>query len=49
VLPAGAAAKSVRLDGHRVGFRQVRTTRGVEVLVETGRGGRHTLEVRLRS
>jgi hypothetical protein len=44
-LPRDASVRSVRLDGERVGWRQRRTNRGLEVTVGT-RPGTHTLEVR---
>jgi hypothetical protein len=48
VLPAGAAVLSVSLDGHRVAYQRVTTSRGTEVHVSAGTGGgRHTLTVRL--
>jgi hypothetical protein len=47
VLPRGARVDRVWLDGRRVHFDVVRTARGREVVVETGRGS-HNLAVRLR-
>ena len=45
VLPTGAHVASVRLDGHRHGYRVVSTARGREVLVSGGHGrGRTTCE-----
>ncbi len=40
VLPAGAHAGQVRLNGHRVHYRMVSTDRGNEVLVAAGSGAR---------
>ncbi len=48
VLPSGATAAEVRLDGHRVAYRSVTTARGTEVHVDAGSSGRHALEVTLR-
>ncbi|MCU7728484.1 hypothetical protein ODJ79_32640 [Actinoplanes sp. KI2] len=48
VLPAGKTVSAVRLDGRPVPSRLATTTRGVEVLVGAGSGGRHTLQVDLR-
>jgi hypothetical protein len=45
-LPADAKVTRVRLDGHRVDFEIVDTTRGQEVRVSTETGGSHTLEVK---
>jgi hypothetical protein len=47
VLPAGATVSAVRLDGHAVGYRLVRTARGTEVVVDSG-PGHHSLAVDLR-
>jgi len=44
-LPAGAEVGRVRLDGHRVDFDVVDTTRGREVHVTTTSSCHHTLEV----
>src|SRR5215217_908674 len=44
-LPRGAAVRSVRLDGDKVGYTARRTNRGLEIAVAT-RPGDHTLEVR---
>jgi hypothetical protein len=46
VLPRGAAVRSVRLDGERVGWDTRRTARGRELVTETT-SGRHVLVVRL--
>jgi hypothetical protein len=48
VLPRGAGVATVRLDGRAVAYRLVSTTRGTQVLVDAGAGGRHTLRVTLR-
>jgi hypothetical protein len=49
VLPAaGAGVAAVRLDGRPVAYRLVDTSRGRQVLVDAGPGGRHTLRVTLR-
>ena len=45
VLPAGARATSVTLDGRRVAVRTLTTARGPEVVVPAGMGGHHTLVV----
>ncbi|GAA5200023.1 hypothetical protein GCM10023322_76960 [Rugosimonospora acidiphila] len=49
VLPAtGARVGSVSLDGHRVGYQRVTTSRGSEIHVSAGTGGgRHTLTITL--
>jgi hypothetical protein len=46
VLPAGAHASSVRLDGRTVRYEIRHTARGAELLVGT-RGGKHVLEIDL--
>jgi len=48
VVPAGQTVSAVRLDGRPIPFRLTTTTRGAEVLVGAGSGGRHTLRVSLR-
>lgn len=48
VLPAGATVTGVRLDGRPTAHRLRNSTRGSEVLVAAGTGGRHTLVVTLR-
>lgn len=47
VLPSGSAVAGVQLDGHRVAYHLVTTARGIEVRVDAGSSGRHTLEVTL--
>ena len=46
VLPAGATAKSVSLDGHKVQYKLVTTTRGVQVQV-AARGSSSALKITL--
>ena len=46
-LPRGSRPASVTLDGRRARYKQERTNRGEEILVETG-PGRHTLVVTAR-
>jgi hypothetical protein len=47
VLPAGAHATTVRLNGHRVDYRVVHTARGREVLVNAGHSASAKLHIGL--
>jgi hypothetical protein len=44
-LPERATVRGVTLDGEPVDYREVNTTRGLEVRVRTNTGQRHTLVV----
>ncbi len=48
VLPASGSVGQVRLDGHPVSYRLVRTARGTEVVLDATAGTAHTLVVELR-
>jgi glycogen debranching enzyme len=48
MLPAGAAVRSVTLDGARTSYTAVDTPRGREIHVETATGTSHTLAVTVR-